>query len=545
MNYKTTSILSLLIVFTLILIPSFLTPMQSDDYLYSLMGLSYEKHLWHYMNWSGRVVPDYISSSMLSLLPKWSYAALNSLAFTVLILCISLLPGIAMRDKNPFKPVVFLLIFVCYWIANPALGQTSFWIVGSANYLWTNMFIAIYLCLLTHVSNLENANKQWYPAIAISGLLAGCANENTSLVTVLIGISYLFIFNKRANKKIIITGIAFSAVGAAIMLLSPGNAIRAEKFSEWYSLSISSRAITHFYERIPELASSFWQVYLVIIVLLLVGSTNNIINSKYKAISVVLFFAFIIADSVLMFAPGTPPRSNNGAFCFLLSVLSFTAYSCFKSNGRKDLLGIGLAYIFSLFYFTPSYLLFVNAMHSTSIQETVRNSIISKAKENGIKDVTIPQFSFPALLKETDQFDLYHSIKFATYEGMSAIRMKNVGFDYSSVFFNKGTGKSGCLKDFCVVNIYNGSMGFGLKPFLVIEVNSKNTFKDGVYFANVYDESKNKLNATLENPSEIDGRYFYPIMIKGINHDKIKTINVGVYDIRQKKIVQQVALHIN
>ncbi|GJA02748.1 hypothetical protein ECV0102_30960 [Enterobacter cloacae] len=184
-------------------------------------------------------------------------------------------------------------------------------------------------------------------------------------------------------------------------------------------------------------------------------------------------------------------------------------------------------------------------MHSASIQETVRNSIISKAKENGIKDVTIPQFSFPALLKETDQFDLYHSIKFATYEGMSAIRMKNVGFDYSSVFFSKGMNKSGCINNFCVVNIYNGNMGLGLNPFLVIEVNSKNNFKNGVYFANIYDESNNKLNATLENPSEIDGRYFYPVRIKGIVHKKIRTINIGAYDRKQEKIVQQVALHLD
>ncbi|HDV8251413.1 TPA: hypothetical protein RJ957_000585 [Enterobacter hormaechei] len=543
MNYKTTSILSLLIVFTLILIPSLLTPMQSDDYLYSLMGLSYEKHLWHYMNWSGRVVPDYISSSMLSLLPKWAYAALNSLAFTVLILCISLLPGIAMRDKNPFKPVVFLLIFVCYWIANPALGQTSFWIVGSANYLWTNMFIAIYLCLLTYVSNLENANKQWYPAIAISGLLAGCANENTSLVTVLIGISYLFIFNKKDNKKLIITGIAFSAVGAAIMLLSPGNAIRAEKFGDWYSLSLISKAFIHFYERIPALASSFWQIYLIIIVLFLINSSSKKIEGKSKLISICLFFSFIISDSILMFAPGTPPRSNNGAFCFLLMLLAFILYPSIAVKSKKSYYGIGLACFFGFFYFIPSYLLFVNTMHSTYLQEKIRSDILSYAKINKIEDITIPQFYFPLLIKNSDKFDLYQSIMFAKFEGLNSIIIKDVDFDYSTAFFKEGLNISGCINNVCIQNVYAGNRGFGLKPYIILELNKEPIYNGGFYFASIYDSKGRTQNVRLENLEEIKGRYFYQIAIRGLNGKEIKNINFGTYNESSEKIVEQLRLN--
>ncbi|WP_320716971.1 DUF6056 family protein [Enterobacter cloacae] len=542
MNCKITSVISLLIVFTLILIPSLLTPMQSDDYLYSLMGLSYEKHLWHYMNWSGRVVPDYVSSSMLSLLPKWAYAALNSLAFTVLILCISLLPGIALIDKNPFKPVVFLLIFVCYWIANPALGQTSFWIVGSANYLWTNMFIAIYLCLLTYASSLENANKKWYVVLALSGILAGCANENTSLVTVLIGISYLFIFNKKDNKKPIITGVIFSSIGAAIMLLSPGNAVRAEKFGEWYSLSLLSKAFTHFYERIPGLASGFWQIYLIIIVLFLIKSSSAKVEGKSKLISICLFFAFIISDSILMFAPGTPPRSNNGAFCFLLMLLAFILHSSIAVKNKERYYGVGLAYFFGLFYFVPSYLLFVNTMHATYLQEKIRSDIISYAKINNIVDVTIPQFYFPLLIKNSDKFDLYQSIMFAKYEGLNSIIIKDVNFDYSTAFYKEGINISGCINNVCIRNIYTGDRGFGLKPYIILELNKEPSYKDGFYFASIYDTKGRTQNVRLENLAEIKGRYFYQIAIRGLNGKEITNLNFGTYNERNEKIAEQLRL---
>ena len=62
----------------------FITPYHSDDYAYSQMAFDFNSHLGQYLNWSGRVVADYLSPFILSL---------NSHFFIsiILSLCISFL----------------------------------------------------------------------------------------------------------------------------------------------------------------------------------------------------------------------------------------------------------------------------------------------------------------------------------------------------------------------------------------------------------------------------------------------------------------------
>ncbi|WP_408539184.1 DUF6056 family protein, partial [Salmonella enterica] len=108
------------------------------------------------------------------------------------------------------SPYVMIFLFFLYFIANPALGQTNFWLVGSANYLWTNMFIAIYILISIYLSNGKKSNLILF-VYAISSIFAGCSNENTSLVVVLISVAYFFIMNR--NKYLLI-GVFGSAIGA-------------------------------------------------------------------------------------------------------------------------------------------------------------------------------------------------------------------------------------------------------------------------------------------------------------------------------------------
>lgn len=129
-------------------------PMHSDDYSYLLLGTDLDAHIHHYLAWSGRFVADYVSGFLLGQLNYYVYTFLNSLALTTLLYTITLIPSII--DKTyKFNSFRFLCIAMMYWIANPNLGETSFWIVGSANYLWTNMFISIFLAYYFHILNKE------------------------------------------------------------------------------------------------------------------------------------------------------------------------------------------------------------------------------------------------------------------------------------------------------------------------------------------------------------------------------------------------------
>ena len=122
------------------------TPMHSDDYAYALKGISLESHINHYFTWSGRVIADYISGFILFIDNHYIRAAINSLAPVLLTFCLTKI-GYTTTNKQSSSGfiVVSIIIFLTYWISNTNIGQTTFWLVGSANYLWTNVILCLFL----------------------------------------------------------------------------------------------------------------------------------------------------------------------------------------------------------------------------------------------------------------------------------------------------------------------------------------------------------------------------------------------------------------
>ncbi|MEY7922124.1 hypothetical protein, partial [Enterobacter cloacae] len=87
-----------------------------------------------------------------------------------------------------------------------------------------------------------------------------------------------------------------------------------------------------------------------------------------------------------------------------------------------------------------------------------------------------------------------------------------------------------------------GDRGFGLKPYIILELNKEPSYKDGFYFASIYDTKGRTQNVRLENLAEIKGRYFYQIAIRGLNGKEITNLNFGTYNERNEKIAEQLRL---
>src|SRR3546814_5466900 len=104
--------------------------MISDDFSFYLKGFSLEAIKNHYMNWGGRIFADTSASAVLSLDNHFAITLINALALIALITIIVRLPIFGERKGTPLNALVFFLIFALYWVANPDLGKTSFWIVG-------------------------------------------------------------------------------------------------------------------------------------------------------------------------------------------------------------------------------------------------------------------------------------------------------------------------------------------------------------------------------------------------------------------------------
>ena len=194
-----------------------LVPMHSDDYFYFNLGLGFSEHLNHYMNWSGRILADYISSILLIFFSTNLVNILNAIAVIALLFMISQLPYSLLKSKKAFvcdkyTAFSFFMIFLVYWVANPQLGHTTFWIVGSANYMWVG-FIAVtyFYMLIKHTLN-QPVSRILKIVTFVLALLSGMSNESLSVAVVLISIAMVFIntFNRTisllyAGSSIVVT----------------------------------------------------------------------------------------------------------------------------------------------------------------------------------------------------------------------------------------------------------------------------------------------------------------------------------------------------
>lgn len=435
MRSNTLICISMLIIYILSLAISLQTPMHSDDYWYSLIGMSPIKHYEHYMGWSGRIVADYTSTLLLSVKNHSIRAAINSLAITSLIYNISMIPSAVCRDISKNKiAIIALFIFLLYWIANPALGQTAFWVVGSANYLWTSLFVILFLRVT--LKSKENVYSFELPKIALFlvGMLAGCSNENTSVTLVLICISLLFYYRVTDGKfdAKIICAFSGAVSGSLLLILAPGNFVRASGSSleAWRDSSLASKIFTHITKTMPDAISQNWIAIVYLLILLSLVLVLNKQNKKTSLLVICFIGAFLCAHMVMVLSPVYPPRAIHGPFVFLLCAIALTTSMITGPNFKYAII---LLLLPCILYFIPSYACMYTAYNHTMKQDLIRVNIIKDAIGEGKNDVTVPRFYFRGLVKGGDMFDVYHSPDMGRYYGISKTSPEMVPFDYSVI----------------------------------------------------------------------------------------------------------------
>lgn len=538
------------------------TPLQSDDYRYLFKGGSIINLYHHYMTWSGRILADTTSSSMLYFLNKQAYSLLNSAALILLTLLIALLPArISRRKVNYSDLLIFIVIFITYFVANTNLGQTTFWIVGSANYLWTNLYLVIYFHAILFLIQTESRKYLSSICAFIFGFVAGCTNENTGLFSFLFTIYVwsLCKFESKANKTVTL---AFGTVGGLLgwltLLLSPGNAIRANhaSFKNWYDQSIFWRIDEHVFVRFPAIMENYWQVFLVIVLTLVMSSlVGKVVKShNYNCARVSAFFllAAILSSLMMLGAPKIELRSGNGALVFLLITYALIS-SANDSNTFKNNIFVFLpSFAFLLVYFIPSYYLIYRAYDDTHYQELVRERAINSAKENNLKKISIPNFFFSRTIKISDRFDMYHNpYDMGRYWGVDAINVYHVPFNFgvlakenhSITVNNKLSDQRNLLRVF----IYHvpGKPFYKNETHMTAELdfNPELLPSGQKVYIHLYENSNGKNTRNINSEHEfinadigrskgvmIGSKYYVDRIIpKNITANEIKTVNAGIF----------------
>lgn len=513
-------------VFLLIYAVTLNTPLHSDDYEYAMKGLSLSSHYNHYMTWSGRIIADYVSAILLSINYHFLRAFLNALALYTLLYLISELPRFISKTSSSLYALP--LIFMTYWISNSSLGQTTFWIVGSANYLWTNLFVVAFLYFF---SRGVSSGRENITLFSILALLAGCTNENTGYIPAIIIFfysAYLF-YSKLPFTKFIIPFLA-SCIGYFILILAPGNGVRGQYFNWWFEKPILERLAIHFLHRIPEILSMFWPA--IFILLIMLGATALSRNEIYKKS---LFFACIslvfaaISCFIMAAAPTYPPRSGNGTLIFILLALSFTM-SGFRINNRIYKTAILTLTSPFIILFMFSYMLVFISYSNAFSQNEIRMSVIEEMKKEGKKYFSIPDFYFEELVRDGDKFDTYHDPRtYGRFFGALGITKDEATFDYSGLIKSKSINFALHLYP---SNANISKLIISKKGMLIIQTNKDITsslFKNGqrINVTIKYKDGKDKKYDFWPKSMKI-GKYYYSEV--NIDPNDIIKIGIGFFD---------------
>ncbi|EPI15392.1 DUF6056 family protein [Enterococcus faecalis] len=316
--------------FLIMLILNNLTPLLADDYVYlyktknwfTILADEYNQ----YVTWTGRSVVHVIARIFL-LLPKGIFNVFNALAYTIVTYLVYRLTLQKQGEKyNSFR---FIIIQVLFWLFIPAFGEVFLWETGSANYLWGSLIILSFLYVY-HREIIEEhvftKTKLMIFLMFALGILAGWCNENTSGGALLIVLGYLGwqFYTKRKLSLWMFTGVVGNIIGLALMVLAPGNKVRATYFarSTWSLPRKAMTGIITIFEQMKENLSLF----LVILILLLVLYAYISQDKKRVYLSVVYFISGIATMLVLIISPTalTYGRSYYGAVLFLIIAFSMS-----------------------------------------------------------------------------------------------------------------------------------------------------------------------------------------------------------------------------
>lgn len=432
----------ILIAFLAIFVLEWFTPIHSDDYRYALIGLSFDAHLHHYMTWSGRIVADYTSALLLATESRFFISAMTGLAVLAFCYFIVKTPTGTLKWKK-HDSLIFTLIFLTFWVANPNIGQTVFWVVGSANYLWTNLFVAAWLWNLYRIQLLKEERTQ--AGMLLLGLLAGCSNESVAPFVVglaLLAIIYDFWQERRfyANK---IAYFISTLIGVCVLIFSPGNFIRAQgAHSVWYDKSIIERLSIHLSERFFNHLALVWISYVVLAllaILLYVAKRNGGQPKSTNLLMVVLMLLVGLGTSFIMVAsPSYPDRVMLSTFLFFLLAISFLLRELVTLSTPRVMYGIYAITGLMAAVFVWSYSLMYAAYTRVYLQDQVRINVVQTQLSRHHTNFTIPDFHFLKMQNSGGHFGFYHDPQiYGRYFGAGVVAKKKVNFDYSVLVSGK------------------------------------------------------------------------------------------------------------
>ena len=549
---------SIFLAFFIVAIPVYFTPRISDDFFFLSSDFSVEFFVTRYFNWSGHLVNMFTNMVILRM-PDLIRTVIHSGVWIASIFMISVLPSVYVKGQIEFSHGTFWTIFILYWIGNPHLGETSFWTVGAVAYLFSNFWILLYLLLILYMRK-QPAKKNLYFLIPILGLFAGNSNENTSVIIVILSCFFLF---TEANKKTYLLGTVSTLMGTLVLLLAPGQRVRAmhPSFQLGREMSIFQRGFHYITtDTFMQTFTRYQWLFIAFAIFAIVGYRNKAVDVEQKKMMLVFFFAGVLANMAFAVSPvlSVTTRALNGALFFFLISISFFIEDYdwrFRVNSKKNY--SFLIILIFLIPFTIGYTFLTRSVYIARRQHVVRASMIKSGIEDEREVILIPNLYLGRLYRPGDAIDLFHAGRIGWYYGAHApVELFNpqVTFDYSNHRLleqrqheiNQYFGVETILE---VINFFpdtrnlnQWSMNLFFDGDITVEYSWEKRLFAHIYWAReaVPDGSVLHRETPLSQQLYVNGKNFISIPMEFVRPRDISHVQVGIINIETGEIYAEI-----
>ncbi|MDR2546954.1 MAG: DUF6056 family protein [Lachnospiraceae bacterium] len=396
-------LLIVICVFVKMLTLNFLTPFISDDFAFAratsvidAAKIEYQ----HYFEWGGRSIVQFLARVNL-LSPKAVFNVLNTLMYVIMSLLIYKMASLKGYRHVP----LYLFIVFAIWLYTPVYGQVVLWLVGSSIFLWGMVFTLLFLLpyhkyifrensINTEVSDTSapistRRDILYMIGMCLLGLIAGWGSHNTSGGMLLLVVAYI-VYCHTAKLKIakwMISGMIGNIIGFLLVVLAPGNQIRALNFIDErpWAVKIADRTVTY----TNVIRDDFTPLIIIFIVLV----TLQIIFVREKRRTFIAFAYFVASIATIyamVLSPSTETgRSLFGATIFLIiaCVIPFSSLPL-KIPSYRAAITIFIATLF--FMFTTTFIVAFIDITATWRVSVERTRYIENEIADGNMNIVLP-----------------------------------------------------------------------------------------------------------------------------------------------------------
>ena len=392
----------LALIFSVILICNFNTPLVSDDYYYCYDFSTGERITnafqiidsmkVHRLTVNGKVIPHAFVQFFL-LFPKSLFNIINSVVFvTEMILIVFCSRN---EEKGIKKEDILSLLFALglIWLFQPYFGEANLWLDGSVNYLWSSvLFLVFFMAYKNVFADGCFSRKKWINVcFVVFCFFAGASHEIIGITALMLAaIAFINLLrNKKRSDVWIFLSILMTLAGFLTVLLAP-----VEKTVKLIPLSPLENIECFFWRTMGWIAltNRLMPLFCITVILLLIA---DILHVEKKVLNEAVMLFFLSAVSYFPFVFGTYLAGRCSALttailtmCCLLLVRAILS----KKNKKMNVLTyVMLGCLMAVL--VPNLIIGIRDTNKGYRFSESNRELIIKNKEDGNLDVAVPDIN--------------------------------------------------------------------------------------------------------------------------------------------------------